>query len=129
MTCPHYEFAQYISHSQTEMREMSGAYMYNYRKKITIASFARRIQISSTKGHIMIQATLDSVVCRAQFFCLQMVKNKTKNKQKQQRTTTTRVERTQVVTKFISEHSIIDPLNSYISAIMLSSAKIMRFSH
>ena len=35
---------------------------------------------------------------------------------------------TQVVTKFISEHSIIDPLNSYISAIMLSSAKIMRFS-
>ena len=35
---------------------------------------------------------------------------------------------TQVVTKFISEHSIIDPLNSYISAIRLSSAKIMRFS-
>ena len=51
-------------------------------EKITIASFARRIQISSTKGHKMFQATLDSVVCRAQFFCLQIVKNQNKKQAK-----------------------------------------------
>ena len=77
----------------------------------------------------MFQATLDSVVCRAQFFCLQIVeksKQKTSKNNKEQQPQESRD--TQVVTKFISEHSIIDPLNSYISAIMLSSAKIMRFS-
>ena len=77
----------------------------------------------------MFQATLDSVVCRAQFFWLQIVKKskqKTNKNNKEQQPRESRD--TQVVTKFISEHSIIDPLNSYISAIMLSSAKIMRFS-
>ena len=43
----------------------------------------------------MIQATLDSVVCRAQFFFPLNCKkqNRKKNKQKRQRTKTTRVER------------------------------------